>query len=152
MAPGQGLRPGPAPLANDESAHRVFLDWERLRVAYNAATVGSLFAFGAQLDQLSEPWFPRFFVIFALLTNVAFCVGPCAEGYLSWLGMDRRGARMLLFVLGTLAACFWCFVLLSERNLHPEAPNLARQRTPHRRIAFGLIEPVSAGGAAALDR
>src|SRR4051794_2287196 len=111
-----------------QSAREAFLAWERLRILYNASVSVSFLAVG--YPQLREPGAGKLFVVLVASLNIAFCAGLCAEGYLAWAGMDRRAARLLLFILGTLLACFLTAVALIERELHPEAPNLAPRRAP----------------------
>ena len=84
----------------DDSARAVFLAWEGLRIAYNAIliflTLALATAFGVVIDAL----FWQRVLPGALVANVCFCVGPCAEGYLAMMGADRRLARGFFFLTG----------------------------------------------------
>lgn len=97
-----------APLVRDDtaSARGVFLAWEQLRVVYNVAL---LLATGIGVvmgpdDLLTDRTFLRHLPRAAVLANVAFCVGPVAEGYLAWMGAPRRATRAVVFTLGSLFA------------------------------------------------
>src|SRR4051812_17084832 len=92
----------PAAKASGEEARAVFLAWEKLRVLYNAILVVESVGLGA--NQLGVPAFARLLLGGAIVANLCFCAGIVAEGYLSLLGVPRRGARPVLFVLGTSLA------------------------------------------------
>lgn len=93
-----------------ESAHSVFLAWERLRIIYNAVLTFLVLSFGAPF--LGERAFWRFTLGAAVLANLCFCFGPVAEGYMSWFGADRRAVRGAIFVFGTMLGCFLTLVAL----------------------------------------
>lgn len=104
-----------APFPPGESAKEVFLAWERLRVIYNLILVGvSLLVGMARLTELSF-WY--FLIEGAVGANLCFCVGPVVEGYLTLIGINRDGSRMLLFVLGTIASCLVAAAAISASLL-----------------------------------
>jgi hypothetical protein len=80
------------------SADEVFLAWERLRLFYNAILLVVVVCYFG----LETLFIVPFALLPALLANLCFCAGPVAEWYLYLLGMPRRSARWLVFVLGTL--------------------------------------------------
>jgi hypothetical protein len=94
----------PTSVALPLTAQAVFFAWEKLRLAYNLllAVVTVALATAHRIVDRPDFWFYGFQGAFA--ANVGFCVGPVAEGYLCWLGLDRLVARTGLFVLGTLFA------------------------------------------------
>jgi hypothetical protein len=105
------------PTPPGEAAQGVFLAWECLRVLYNVIAISVFVGWACYLLGSSENWLPSPLLSFVLLTNLAFCAGPCAEGYLVWLGIrDRRPLRAALFIAGTLVACFLGFVAVVERS------------------------------------
>ena len=86
-------------LSREDSARAVFLAWEGLRLVYNGVltflTVTLAFAFGVfDADLLASAF------IGAVIANVCFCAGSCAEGYLALFNIDRRIARGLVFLAG----------------------------------------------------
>src|SRR4051812_765664 len=81
----------------EPTAMEVFFAWEKLRVAYNVILVAVTVV---KLLNTKDDWGLQPLV----MANVAFCVGPVAEGYLCWLGVKRPSARALLFGLGMFAA------------------------------------------------
>jgi hypothetical protein len=91
----------------DESARAVFLGWERLRLAYNAALGLVVLAFAG--PDLPDREFRAFLFRAAVGANLCFCLGPVAEGYLALLGADRRTARVFLFGPGLLLGCLLAF-------------------------------------------
>ncbi|HEX6987282.1 MAG TPA: hypothetical protein VF170_18030 [Planctomycetaceae bacterium] len=84
----------------DDSAKAVFVAWEGLRLAYNAVLVFYTLALAAALGVAIDAPFWQRVIPGALVANVCFCVGPCAEGYLALTGVDRRLARGLIFLAG----------------------------------------------------
>ncbi|MGL6075499.1 MAG: hypothetical protein ACRC8S_15200 [Fimbriiglobus sp.] len=93
--------PGPSPAV--DSAHAVFLAWERLRLAYNAV-LGLVVLFFAG-SELPNREFQGFLLRAVIGANLCFCLGPVAEGYLALVGANRRVARWCLFVPGLLFGC-----------------------------------------------
>jgi hypothetical protein len=49
----------------------------------------------------------------AFVANVCFCVGPVAEGYLCCIGLDRKGVRAGLFILGVCFSIVLVFAFLT---------------------------------------
>ncbi len=102
-------------LVNEDSARLVFLAWEKLRILFNVGLVWVTLTLLPNWSWRSIPW--RDYIGPAILANVCFCAGPCAEGYLTWLGANRQLARWMLFVVGFLFAC--CLVPLSFIDFGP---------------------------------
>ena len=48
----------------------------------------------------------------AVLANLCFCAGPCAEGYLVWIGTRRRATRVVIFVVGMILASLLTLVTI----------------------------------------
>jgi hypothetical protein len=97
----------------------VFYDWERLRLVYNAILLGIVLC-SMTFFVVSRPllWHPHYYAFellgYAILANVCFCVGPVAEGYLCWFGLDRHRARWIVFLVGTFIAA-WFAILEMQR-------------------------------------
>ena len=87
--------------AEPESAHEVFVAWERLRLAYNGLLGIEVIALYAL--SLADRMALGQLALLAIAANVSFCAGPVAEGYLDLLGTPRRVSRWLLFGLGCCA-------------------------------------------------
>lgn len=105
QAPKDGDSPAVAsPIVGDASAREVFLAWERLRVPYNLLLlVATCFALPFAWADWVQPRRVFLGLVFgAIVANVCFCAGPCAEGLLHLLGARRNGARICLFAAGTL--------------------------------------------------
>ena len=85
---------------SDDSAQEVFWAWEKLRLIYNA--IPALITVVICGRYLAQPLFWEPIIGGAIAANVAFCMGPVAEGYLVHLGANRRFARYVLFTLGML--------------------------------------------------
>jgi hypothetical protein len=95
------------------TAVQVFFAWERLRLVYNLALAGVFVGWVC----LSGGVVPD--VVFALpeevlAANVCFCAGPVAEGYLCWLGVDRRWSRWGIFTAGMLVAAGYAILELKR--------------------------------------
>jgi hypothetical protein len=94
---------------DQDSAHAVFIVWEKLRILYNAVLV--LITLGVGFPHLADSRFWAQSVAGAVAANICYCLGPCLEGYLSLLGWPRAGARWFVFMVGTLLAAFLAAVL-----------------------------------------
>ena len=84
-------------------ARRVFLDWEKLRLFYNATLIAVclLCAFLTQAFQLAEFWIAC--VVAGIGANVCFFIGPLFETYATWLKKrELKSMRKGLFLLGLL--------------------------------------------------
>ncbi len=106
------------------SIRQVFLQWEWLRIWYNAALVVwvlglTAFALSSRLGsegvfspKMMAAFWPRFALVCAegaVISNLCFFLGPMAESYVHWLGKEARWLRMTLFGSGlvfTLLAAF----------------------------------------------
>ncbi len=87
-------------------AKRTFLDWEKLRLWFNAVLVvwtwgvaQSWFSFAI----FSEPAFWMQFVVMVVTVNLCFLAGPATESCVTWLGFRTHALRLSLFVFGTVA-------------------------------------------------
>jgi hypothetical protein len=105
----------------DATAKEVFLAWEKLRLSYNIVllmlTVGGLGLLGTgpakPLELLGN------LIGGAVIANVCFCAGPCAEGYLTWIGANRRITRMILFAVGLAVASLLALAEVFRNNYPP---------------------------------
>jgi hypothetical protein len=88
--------------ATGESAREVFLAWEKLRALYCGVLAAESLLLG--IPHLGRPVFWVLLAYGAFVANLCFCVGPCAEGYLALLGIDRRAVRWALWGLGLVLA------------------------------------------------
>ena len=81
-------------------AKRVFLDWEKMRLAY----VGILVAFTLLLgwSDLGKPIFWGTSIFGAIIANLCYFLGPIVDTYVSWLGFRSLALRWIMFTLGTL--------------------------------------------------
>jgi hypothetical protein len=92
-----------------ESAHKWFLQWEKLRLTYNGILLVIVLGMSACFfgwSMFVNPEFWLFLGISCFLANVCFCVGPWIEGWLALLGADHLLVRRLVFSFGLLLACF----------------------------------------------
>lgn len=97
----------------------VFLAWEKLRVVYNALLIPLVVVLlftasrdwdpdcppawaGNEAGQLNWPLALVQCVVWGLMSNVCFFLGPTTEAYASWLGWRSAVLRYVLFSLGTL--------------------------------------------------
>jgi hypothetical protein len=102
---------------NGESARQVFLAWERLRIVFNLVLI--IFVLGDASSELSDREFRHFLIRAAFAANVCFCLGPVAEGYLAFFGVQRLIARVVVFVPGMIFGLFTsmgCLLSWSLRN------------------------------------
>lgn len=100
------------------------LAWEKLRVVYNAlllveGLIGlwTLRRLGERADHLCPnvfgPGVWRFIILFGVVANVFYCVGPLVEAYTSVVLARRMNrGRYVLFVAGLLFSmyvilCLW---------------------------------------------
>ncbi|HUE74856.1 MAG TPA: hypothetical protein VMP01_28575 [Pirellulaceae bacterium] len=94
------------------TAQEVFLAWEKLRLAYNIVlvlvTLGGLGIVGTEFVNWRQ--LAVTLAIDAIVANLCFCAGPCLEGYLAWIGAERRITRTIVFVLGTILASLLALV------------------------------------------
>ena len=91
-----------APEIEWSDVRRIFLRWERLRIAYNAALMALVILLVALLYEPEIEWALLGWrcVVGAVIANVCFFAGPVAETYLYWLGMRNRGVTAVLFLMG----------------------------------------------------
>ncbi|MHC5021061.1 MAG: hypothetical protein ACYTGX_13310 [Planctomycetota bacterium] len=103
----------PAEPAAEETAHQVWLAWEKLRVIYNVILLLETTVLAGKM--FTTPRGLGFLVGAAIGANLCFCAGPVLEGYLRVLQMPRRIARWLLFIGGCIIAVVVAFLaILSE--------------------------------------
>ena len=90
----------------DATAKEVFLAWEKLRLPYNIVllllTVGGFGLLGT--GTIGPKELLGNLIGGAVIANVCFCAGPCAEGYLVWIGANRPITRMIVFAVGLALA------------------------------------------------
>ena len=81
-------------------AKRVFLDWEKLRLAY----IGILVAFTILIgwSQLGDLEFWGIAIFGGVVANLCYFLGPIVETYVTWLGLRSVAIRWIMFVAGTL--------------------------------------------------
>lgn len=94
----------------EESAHHVWLAWEKLRVVYNLVLGAETLVLGGKMFTTVSGL--EMLVLGALGANVCFCAGPVLEGYLRALKMPRRIARWLLFLSGMFIAVVAALIVL----------------------------------------
>jgi hypothetical protein len=92
---------------NDSDAwRRVFVRWERWRIAYNLALAAVVVTLALAYGGNDFDWrrFAGQCTLGALVGNICYLAGPTAEVYLRWLGLRHRAIAPLLFVCGLLLA------------------------------------------------
>jgi hypothetical protein len=105
-------------LTRDNSAKAVFVAWEGLRIAYGAILIFFSLALATALGVAIDASFWQRVIPGGLLANVCFCAGPCAEGYLALLGVDRRLARGTIFLAGlSLTSLLALVVVITPERL-----------------------------------
>src|SRR5688572_23793886 len=102
QSPSEVNAPASAAASPDEAtAREVFLAWEKLRLPYNVVlalvALGGLALEGTEFVERRE--LLKALAGGAVLANLCFCAGPCAEGYLVWIGTRRRATRVVVFVV-----------------------------------------------------
>jgi hypothetical protein len=95
-----------APTTDWNSVRRIFLRWEWLRIAYNAALAAAVIGLVASQYDEDTDWqeLVRVCVVGAVVANVCYFAGPVAEAYLHWLGVRIRGITVMLFSMGLVFA------------------------------------------------
>ena len=79
---------------------RVFLAWEKLRLAYIGILVTFTILIG--LPQLGQLGFWVLAIFGGIVANLCYFLGPIVETYVTWLGFRSLAVRWTMFVLGTL--------------------------------------------------
>jgi hypothetical protein len=89
-----------------ESARRIFLRWERLRIWYNLILTCLVVGVTLASRQETTDWYllTGRCIIGAVVANLLYIAGPIAESYLQWLGVRSRAITPIIFVSGLLAA------------------------------------------------
>lgn len=105
LADGEG-----GPLEAEETARSLFVSWELLRLVYNG--VLALIVLCLAAAQLRDGAFRAFLFRGALGANVCFCLGPVVEGYFVLAGVERRFARLVVFLGGVALAGFLTFLAI----------------------------------------
>lgn len=105
----------------------VFLRWELLRPFYNAALVALVLSvvLPTAPEFFARPSFWLLLVVGCAGANLCYLAGPCAEGYLRWLGVRRLlPLRLALFASGTLVALLLTWVALRDyaESVRPPLP------------------------------
>lgn len=85
-------------------AKRIFLDWEKLRLAY-IAILGLVTIVAIFLRQTISSRLVVDVVMGAVLANACFFAGPIVETYIRWLGYQAAWPRWAMFAIGTIFAC-----------------------------------------------
>ena len=81
-------------------AKRVFLDWEKMRLAYNGILVAFSLLIGWRQMGSLDFWVVA--VLGAIGSNLCYFLGPVFDTYITWLGYRSLGIRWAVFALGTL--------------------------------------------------
>ncbi len=81
-------------------ARRVFLAWEKLRIAF-VAILGAVTVLILG-KKLLEPDVVFSVFGYAVVANVCFFAGPIVETYVNWLGCRHGHVRWSLFIAGTM--------------------------------------------------
>lgn len=94
----------PATSGAPSGARAVFLAWERLRLAYNAAllavvTTGVLVLLPRELIVDRATWLVL--AKGAIAANLLYFAGPLVEAYVDWLGFRHVALRTSMFAAGT---------------------------------------------------
>jgi len=81
----------------------VIARWETFRIIFNAFLVIACLCFTTLADpeNFLDPEFWMFLAFGALVTNLAFFLGPAIDGYLRWYGVWTAPVAVLLFLVGT---------------------------------------------------
>ena len=90
----------PHPQTLGQIGKRVFLQWEKMRLAYNGILVVFTLLIGVPLLGRFEFWVVAFFG--AVASNLCYFLGPIFDTYVSWLGFRSNAVRWTVFTLGTL--------------------------------------------------
>ena len=104
----------------EATAMEVFFAWEKLRLVFNGLLV--TIAVAMMIHKLAfSPLIAILGAYPALLANLGFSLGPIAEGYLCWFGMQRSAARWCVFGLGSLVAAVFTVEAMDEILKHVAA-------------------------------
>lgn len=98
-----------------------FLQWEKLRIVYNAVLVAltCIATFGLKPDLAIDPGFWLGAVAAGLAANVCFFIGPMAECYIRWLGY--RSPVLTYGLFGAGMAFSSAVTLVAAMIVHPTA-------------------------------
>lgn len=102
------------------SIRQVFLQWEWLRIWYNAVLVVWVLGWVAYFvwyEPSGRPnypwgWFWLTIVESAVFSNLFYLLGPAAEAYLRWMGVWADWMRALIFFAGLAFTAFAAFVVV----------------------------------------
>ncbi len=95
-----------------ETIGRVAVQWEKLRLAYNAVLLIEVMILTTGFRQLFHA--PDLVVQYAgacLAANLCFCAGPLVDGYLSWFRIRSPVITGFLFAAGTLISIWLALAL-----------------------------------------
>jgi hypothetical protein len=95
-------------------AMAVFFAWEKLRIVYNLLLMGVVLSLGLAAGKNHNIAFWVNMACQGFMANVCFCAGPVAEGYLCWIGCERRVARWILFLGGLLLSVGLAYYLVQH--------------------------------------
>lgn len=96
-AVGQEAAP---PTTLGQIGKRVFLEWEKMRLAYIGILV--IFTILIGLSELANPAFWVVALVGAVVSNLCYFLGPIVETYVTWLGLRSVAIRWGMFIVGTL--------------------------------------------------
>lgn len=82
-------------------ARRVFLAWEKLRIAY-VIILALITVLLTGVSGLLSMRLLQLIIEGAVVANIAYFAGPTIETYVRWLGYNRSWPRWFMFVGGTL--------------------------------------------------
>lgn len=105
-------------------ARRVFLAWEKLRIAYVILLALITVLFTVLFTGVTGIWnlrLLRMIVLGAMVANVAYFAGPTIETYVRWLGYSRAWPGWIMFVGGTLLSIVLAIGVLATELL-PDQP------------------------------
>jgi len=98
------------------TARRVFLAWEKLRIAYVIIlALITLLLIG--VSGILNLRLLRLIIMGAVAANVAYFAGPTIETYVRWLGYNKIWPRWFMFIGGTLFSIFLAIGLLATELL-----------------------------------
>ena len=98
------------------TARRVFLAWEKLRIAYVIIlALITLLLIG--VSGILNLRLLRLIIMGAVAANVAYFAGPTIETYVRWLGYNKAWPRWFMFVAGTLLSVLLAIGLLATELL-----------------------------------
>ncbi len=98
-------------------AKRVFLDWEKMRLAY----IGILGVFTLLMGwpHLGSLEFWAISIFGGIVANGCYFLGPIVETYVTWLGFRSLALRWVMFALGTMFTMLGAVGALFSISMNP---------------------------------